>query len=72
MSKTTTGRVKAPDIKSFAVGARVKFTRRNGQEAKGRVVGHAPSSKGGYVVVDTGSKDAPDTTNVRASALKKF
>lgn len=55
------------------IGTRVKFTRRNGEEARGSV--HtAPwnKGKGDWLTVNTGDKKNPVLTNVRPSALSRI
>jgi hypothetical protein len=77
--KTAAKAVRKQSAASLAVvppvGARVKWTRRNGEEGKGVVYGpKQESSKGGFVPVNTAAKGAaiPKIAMVRASELKKF
>lgn len=72
-TKATAKKFAAKVQPTFDVGARVKWVRRNGEEAKGRIVGAARVGlKGPFYPVDSGPKDAPDITWVRPTQLRKF
>lgn len=55
------------------IGTRVKFTRRNGEEARGSVCGATwNKGKGDWLPVNTGDKKNPVIVQVRPSALTRI
>lgn len=56
--------------KKIKIGARVRFTRRNGMPAEGRIAGSDSKSNGLWVSVNTAPRGSnADLTNVRPSEL---
>lgn len=54
------------------IGTKVKFTRRNGEEAEGRTTTEEyVLGKGTWIDVNTGDKKIPKITKVRPSQLVK-
>lgn len=59
--------------KPLAVGDRVKFKRRNGKDAKGRIVIRRETTRGLWFEVNTAPAGHPlEITCVRAGLLRRF
>lgn len=63
---------KAAPAKAFAIGARVKVTRKTGAVVAGRVVNQYVKKTGAFVTVDIGTKDMPIHKAYRLPSVKGY
>lgn len=60
---------KSAPAKPLKVGAKVTWTRRNGEKSTGKITAIDSSGLGDWYVVDSGVKNAPVISRLRRAAL---